>query len=158
MTVPETGVPVMLEPEEAKVAPRTDYEGKFSLQYSTAAMLVHGRVGLTTYTVAALADPDVLALAARSATRRGASRRYPRRSPAATGSGRGRSHARGRVGAPTGSAENPLSEAQVRQKFRDNAALADGGVASVESAISRSRGERPRRAMARSSLAPRVAA
>ena len=44
-------------------APRTDYEGKFSLQYSTAAMLVHGRVGLATYTPDALADERVLGLA-----------------------------------------------------------------------------------------------
>ena len=50
MTVPEAGVSLVLEPAAAKVAPRTDYEGKFSLQYSTAAMLVHGHVGLTTYT------------------------------------------------------------------------------------------------------------
>ena len=29
-----------------KAAPRSEYEAKFSLQYSTAAMLVHGRVGV----------------------------------------------------------------------------------------------------------------
>ncbi|CAN5193227.1 hypothetical protein BH18ACT12_BH18ACT12_17110 [soil metagenome] len=61
--VPEAGVSLVLEPAASKVAPRTDYEGKFSLQYSTAAMLVHGRVGLATYTPEALADPLVLYLA-----------------------------------------------------------------------------------------------
>ena len=63
VTVPETLVPVILEPEDAKLQPRTTYEGKFSLQYSTAAMLVHGRVDLTTYTDDVLHDPHVLELA-----------------------------------------------------------------------------------------------
>src|SRR4029450_8145934 len=62
VTIPEAGVSLVLEPADRKIAPRTDYEGKFSLQYSTAAMLVHGRVGLTTYTPEALADARVLHL------------------------------------------------------------------------------------------------
>ena len=36
VTVPAAGVSLVLEPADAKVAPRSDYEGKFSLQYSTA--------------------------------------------------------------------------------------------------------------------------
>jgi 2-methylcitrate dehydratase PrpD len=63
VTVPEAGVSLVLEPAESKVAPRSDYEGKFSLQFSTAAMLVHGRVGLTTYTPQVLTDARVLELA-----------------------------------------------------------------------------------------------
>ena len=43
VTVPEAAVALVLEPAAAKLAPRSDYEGKFSLQYSTAALLVHGR-------------------------------------------------------------------------------------------------------------------
>ena len=65
MTIPEAGVSLVLEPANAKTAPRTDYEGKFSLQYSTAAMLVHGRVGVQTYTEESLADPETLELAKR---------------------------------------------------------------------------------------------
>ena len=65
VTIPEAGVSLVLEPANAKTAPRTEYEGKFSLQYSTAAMLVHGRVGVQTYTEEALADPATLELAKR---------------------------------------------------------------------------------------------
>jgi len=63
VTIPEEGVSLVLEPAELKIAPRSDYEGKFSLQFSTAAMLVHGRVGVTTYTPEALSDTRVLELA-----------------------------------------------------------------------------------------------
>ncbi|MER3411991.1 MAG: hypothetical protein C4305_06655, partial [Thermoleophilia bacterium] len=65
VTVPAQGVSLVLEPAEQKVAPRSEYEGKFSLQYSTAAMIVNGRVGLATYSEEAIADPRVLALARR---------------------------------------------------------------------------------------------
>ena len=134
--VPEAGVSLVLEPADAKVAPRSDYEGKFSLQYSTAAMLVHGRVGLTTYTAEALADPEVLGLArkVRYETKEYAS--YPAAFPGGT-----RIRLRdGRtleadmpyqLGAP----ENPMSEAQVREKFRDNAALAGGGFGLEEAVL-----------------------
>ena len=46
VTIPAAGVSLVLEPAERKIAPRTVYEAKFSLQYSTAAMLVHGSAGL----------------------------------------------------------------------------------------------------------------
>jgi 2-methylcitrate dehydratase PrpD len=136
VTVPEAGVSLVLEPAEAKVAPRTDYEGKFSLQYSTAAMLVHGRVGLTTYTSDALGDARVLELArkVRYETKEYAS--YPAAFPGGT-----RIRLRdGRtleadmpyqLGAP----ENPMSNAQVRQKFRENAALAGGGFERFEETV-----------------------
>ena len=69
VTVPEAGVSLVLEPAELKIAPRSEYEGKFSLQYSTAAMLVHGRVGLTAYTAEAIARPAVLDAGAEGALR-----------------------------------------------------------------------------------------
>ena len=47
--VPPPAVPLVLEPSEHKRAPRTPYEAKFSLQYSLAAMLRYGTVGLDTY-------------------------------------------------------------------------------------------------------------
>jgi 2-methylcitrate dehydratase PrpD len=128
VTVPEAGVSLVLEPADAKVAPRTEYEGKFSLQFSTAAMLVHGRVGLSSYTADALADPQVLEL--------GRKVRYETRDyetyPAAFPGGVRIRLRDGReleadfphqLGAP----ENPMSGEQVREKFRENAALAGGG-------------------------------
>src|SRR5918992_1218156 len=65
VTVPAAGVDLVLEPTAAKVAPRTTYEAKFSLQYSAAAMLVHGRCSVTTYAEEAIRDPRVLELAGR---------------------------------------------------------------------------------------------
>jgi 2-methylcitrate dehydratase PrpD len=136
VTVPEAGVSLVLEPVEAKIAPRTDYEGKFSLQYSTAAMLVHGRVGLTTYTPEALADPQVLELArkVRYETKEYAS--YPAAFPGGT-------QIRLRDGRTVeadlpyqlGAPENPMSEAQVRAKFAENAALAGGGFERLEDTV-----------------------
>jgi 2-methylcitrate dehydratase PrpD len=61
--VPAAGVSLVLEPAESKVAPRSEYEGMFSLQYSTAAMLVRGRAGVADYTDEAIRDPAVLELA-----------------------------------------------------------------------------------------------
>ena len=136
VTVPEAGVSLVLEPAASKVAPRTDYEGKFSLQYSTAAMLVNGRVGLPTYTPGALADERVLALArkVRYETKEYAS--YPAAFP-------GGVRIRLRDGRTfeadfpyqLGAPENPMSEAQVREKFRENAALAGGGFDHLEETL-----------------------
>jgi 2-methylcitrate dehydratase PrpD len=134
--VPEAGVSLVLEPAASKVAPRTDYEGKFSLQYSTAAMLVHGRVGLTTYTTETLADTRVLELArkVRYETKEYAS--YPAAFP-------GGVRIRLRDGRTLdadlphqlGAPENPMSEEQVREKFRENAALAGGGFERLEETV-----------------------
>src|SRR5207253_5763793 len=65
VTIPEAGVSLVLEPAASKQAPRSEYEAKFSLQYSTAAMLVHGRVGVRSYSEEEIGDPRVLALAAK---------------------------------------------------------------------------------------------
>jgi 2-methylcitrate dehydratase PrpD len=133
VTVPEAGVSLVLEPAASKVAPRNDYEGKFSLQYSTAAMLVHGRVGLATYTPEALADPQVLDLArkVRYETKEYAS--YPAAFPGGVRillrDGRAlEADLPHQLGAPG----NPMSPQQVREKFRENAALAGSGFDRLE--------------------------
>jgi 2-methylcitrate dehydratase PrpD len=63
--VPAGEVPIVCEPREAKVRPRTPYDAQFSLAYSVAAALVHGRVGLDTYTTERITEERVLALASR---------------------------------------------------------------------------------------------
>ena len=136
VTVPEACVSLVLEPADSKVAPRTDYEGKFSLQFSTAAMLVHGRVGLATYTPDALADERVLGLARKV---RYETKEYPSY-PAAFPGGVRIALRDGRtleadfpyqLGAP----ENPMSAEQVRAKFRENAALAGGPYDDLEQMV-----------------------
>jgi 2-methylcitrate dehydratase PrpD len=127
VTIPEAGVSLVLEPAESKVSPRTEYEGKFSLQYSTAAMLVHGRVGLTSYTAEALADPRVRELARKVRYETKEYETYPAAFPGAVRivlqDGRVLdAEFPHQLGAP----ENPMSADQVREKFRENAALAGG--------------------------------
>jgi 2-methylcitrate dehydratase PrpD len=99
-------------------------------------MLVHGHVGLTTYTPEALADPGVLALAGkvRYETREYAS--YPAAFPGGVRitlrDGRAlEADFPHQLGAP----ENPMSAEQVRAKFRENAAFAGGGFDELEQTI-----------------------
>lgn len=125
VTVPAAGVSLVLEPAESKVAPRSEYEGKFSLQYSTAAMIVHGRVGTSTYTDEALADERVRELARRVRYETKQYDTYPAAFPGGvritTRDGRilEADHPH-QLGGP----ENPLSADEVIAKFRDNAAPA----------------------------------
>jgi 2-methylcitrate dehydratase PrpD len=124
VTVPAAGVSLVLEPAEVKVAPRTEYEGKFSLQYSTAAMIVHGRVGISTYSDEALNDPRVLELAPRVRYETEDYDTYPAAFPGGvrirTRDGRlhEADHAH-QLGAP----DNPMTEDDVRAKFLENARL-----------------------------------
>jgi 2-methylcitrate dehydratase PrpD len=125
VTVPEAGVSLVLEPVEAKLAPRTEYEGKFSLQYATASMLVRGHVGVADFTDEAIADPAVLAVARKV---RYETREYPTYPQAFPGGVRVRL-AGGEVleadfPHQQGGPENPLSADEVREKFRGNAGLA----------------------------------
>jgi 2-methylcitrate dehydratase PrpD len=124
VVVPPVAVPVVLEPSEQKVAPRSEYEAKFSLQYSVAAMLVHGDLDVTSYTAGAIADPEVLRLAARV--------RYEARDfPTYPGSFPGGARITTRDGRTLeaqldhqrGGAENPMSAEEVVRKFRTNALL-----------------------------------
>ena len=80
------GSSLVLEPAERKIAPRTVYEAKFSLQYSTAAMLVHGAAGLPAYSDEAIADQRVLDLARRVRYETKEYDTYPAAFPAACGS------------------------------------------------------------------------
>lgn len=125
VTVPAAGVDLVLEPAAAKVAPRTPYEAKFSLQYSAAAMLVHGRCGVTTYAEDAIRDPRVLELAGRV---RYEVKDYPTY-PAAFPGGVRITTRDGRtleadLPHQRGGPENPMTADEVREKYRENAELA----------------------------------
>ncbi len=131
VTVPEAAVALVLEPAADKARPRTDYEGKFSLPFSTAAMIVSGKVDIGTYTHASLSDPAVLELAGKVSY----SVRDYESWPAAFPGGVRITTVDGAVleadqphqlGAP----ENPMTADQVIEKFRVNASLAlDSGTA-----------------------------
>jgi 2-methylcitrate dehydratase PrpD len=127
VTVPEAAVALVLEPAAPKLAPRSDYEAKFSLQYSTAAMLVHGRVGVRTYTEEEIRDPAVLALAAKVRHETKEYATYPAAFPGGVRI-RLRDGRTLEADAPyqLGGPENPMDAAAVRAKFRENASLALG--------------------------------
>jgi 2-methylcitrate dehydratase PrpD len=138
VTLPEAGVALVTEPQVEKRAPRTDYEAKFSLQYSTAAMLVHGQVGVKTYTTEAIADPKVLAVAAKVRYEVKPYPTYPGSFPGGVvitlKDGR---TLNAELDYQKGGPENPLSAEEVIEKWRGNAALslADAEIEKLERTI-----------------------
>ncbi len=113
------------EPLADKQKPLSSYGAKFSLPYSIAIMLVHGRAGLEEFTDAAILDAEVLRLAAKVRYELDATIDYPR-------------HFSGHVKVylddgtlleenqlhPRGGFEDPLPPADIEEKFRANAKLA----------------------------------
>jgi 2-methylcitrate dehydratase PrpD len=138
VTVPSAGVSLVLEPAASKLAPRSDYEGKFSLQYSTASMLARGHVGVADYTPEAIADPAVLAIARKV---RYETKEYPTYPQAFPGGVRitltDGSVLEADFPHQQGGPENPLSDDEVVAKYRGNATLAlpDSAVDALERAI-----------------------
>lgn len=57
---------MLAQPEAQKQSPRTAIDAKFSIPFTTATALVHGRVDLDSFSDAALTEPAVLSVAARS--------------------------------------------------------------------------------------------
>jgi 2-methylcitrate dehydratase PrpD len=117
-------LPIMCEPREVKLVPETDYHAKFSFQYSLAAALYFGRLGVEAFTDEAIRNQDILALARRV---------FNEVDPKAPD----QSRFKGWVIVETksgkkferivennwGSESNPLSPDDVHKKFRENASL-----------------------------------
>jgi len=133
-----TGAPIVCTPPEDKVTPRTPYDAKFSLPYCLAYRLVHGRLDVTSFMPDAVTDGDVLALTPRVDHE---VRQYSP-SPDSFGGGVRITTRDGRtleaeLRYQRGGTENPLTEADVREKFRTNAglALAAADVDGLEQAV-----------------------
>lgn len=113
------------EPLADKQRPVSSYGAKFSLPYSIAVMLVHGRAGLEQFTDETISDPAVLRLAAKVRYVLDPTIDYPRHF-----SGHVKvTMADGRVfeenqAHPRGGLEDPLPPAEIVEKFRANARLA----------------------------------
>jgi 2-methylcitrate dehydratase PrpD len=125
VSIPDPGIPLVLEPRETKIRPRTSYDAKFSLQYSVAAMFVHGSVGVKAYTSEAIRDERVLAVAARVRHEPRIFKTYPAAFPGAvrirTLGGEVREV---EIPYQRGGPQNPLRAEEVVAKFRANASLA----------------------------------
>lgn len=124
----EAGVSLVLEPIEAKHRPRSEYDAKFSLPYSLAALLTRGDVDVTSYIGDAIAEERVLELAGKVSYE---VKDYPTFPQAIPGGVRIRT-TDGRVleadlDYQRGGPENPMSPAEVTTKFRTNAELALSG-------------------------------
>jgi len=61
--VPSGMIPLVCEPAEVKVTPRTVYDGRFSLPFTVAAMLADGKVNVTTFSEDKIKDQKILGLA-----------------------------------------------------------------------------------------------
>lgn len=125
-------MPIVCEPAEPRRAPRTPYEAKFALPYSTALMLLDGRITLDSYDRETGARPDATALASRVTHRE-----HPWQGPDAEAPGRIRvrtTDGRELAAEIPGGYRPPPSTEEVLVKFHANA----GG----ESALSRELGER----------------
>lgn len=128
---------VVCEPRAKKVAPQNDWQGRASLQYSVAEALVTGRLDGTSYRGDAETRAAVRALAAKV--------EYEADQTARPGQFKGWVIVETRDGRQLeqvepynrGSAERPLGEADIRKKFRDNAAaiFASARLADIETAV-----------------------
>lgn len=138
VSVPAPWVPIVLEPADDKKRPRTDYEGKFSLQYAISSMLVRGHVRVTDFTPEAIADEAVLAVAAKVRHEPKEFATYPESFPGSARIVLANGDVLEReLPHQKGGPENPISSQDVKDKYRGNAALVldDEQIAALEEAI-----------------------
>jgi 2-methylcitrate dehydratase PrpD len=125
VSIADPDIPLVLEPLDQKIAPRTPYEAKFSLPFSIAALLVHGSLGLDSYLPPALVDEDVRSLARRVSYEHREFRTHPATYPGAVRlelvDGTTLEVA---LDHPPGSAMAPLGREAIVRKFTENAAMA----------------------------------
>ena len=98
--------------------PRTGLEGKFSMQYAVAAALVDGRVGLDSFTDAAVLRPQVQRFFPAVTTSDAPGELLPRWAELDITLHDGR-RLRRRIDSLRGSAQQPLSALELRAKLRD---------------------------------------
>jgi 2-methylcitrate dehydratase PrpD len=126
-------VPIVCEPTGEKLAPMSDAHGRVSLQYTLAEARARGELGTRAYSDESRRDPNILALARRV---------HYHVDPSFPGPGRfkgsvtvtlqdGRSFTEVEE-YNRGSAENPMSDADLRAKFDENASAFLSSAARVE--------------------------
>lgn len=124
--VPPECMPVVCEPREAKIHPRSAYHMKFSLPYGVAMLAVLGEIGVDDFNDAVLADGRIASLAERvfcHADEGMSPERFPARVTLLTRDGRRLERL---VAAQRGGPGNPMSPDEHRAKFLANATPAVG--------------------------------
>lgn len=119
----DVAIGLVLEPAERKARPATPYDAKFSLPYCIGALLVRGELGVDAFTTEAIGDERALEIAAK------VSYEVAEFDGGNDLSGGVRARVAGRdfearVLQPRGGPANPLSDEELRAKFRRNASLA----------------------------------
>ena len=115
-------IDLVLDPIEVKRKPRSEYDAKFSLPYCLASIFVRGKCGVDDFGENAVADPAVLALADKVSFTQDDTQDFPRFFPGVVevrledGNSyvEEEKHQRG-------CAENPFTDQDVFEKFKDNA-------------------------------------
>ncbi|OAB55502.1 2-methylcitrate dehydratase [Phormidium willei BDU 130791] len=136
--VPAEVVNVVCEPEANKKRPANSYDAQFSVPYLVAAGFRRGRFTLAELEPDALADPAILALAERVSYRVDPDSPFPRAYSGelvvTLAGGETRRH---REQINRGAAERPLTNAEIVEKYRANAAraLSDSAAARCEAAL-----------------------
>lgn len=125
LRVPPAFVPILCEPFADKIRPASAYAARFSLPYAVAVILKLGRAGIDEFSAERIADPDLIALMARTRYVADASLPFPQTFPGwvkiRLKDGR---ELEQRMDASRGSRELPMSEAEIYEKFAANAARA----------------------------------
>jgi len=123
--IPAETIPVVAEPAANKLKPASDYDAKFSTQFIVAACFRRGRFGLAELEPDVLADPEILALAAKVQCAADPDADFPRVYPGSlvVGMKDGTEYIHHeRVN--RGAAERALTETEIVDKFMANAARA----------------------------------
>jgi 2-methylcitrate dehydratase PrpD len=122
--VPQEVVKTVCEPVATKQRPQNSYDAQFSIPYIVATALVHGGFGLQHLEDAALADPEVLALARNVHYEVDPQSPFPKYYSGEvivmTRDGRELRH---REEMNRGASDRPITNADVEKKFMENAAL-----------------------------------
>jgi len=125
-----------------ELAPRTPYQAKFSIAYCVAAALLDGRVGLDQFFLERLRDPAIAALLERTrvVVAEDLTAKYPAAWPTrVTLTLSNGATLTGASDYPRGNPENPVSTAQLEDKFRSlvtprfGAATAERAIEAVQS-------------------------
>ena len=119
---PQGAVAMVCEPWAKKIAPETGYDGRFSLAYVVAVMLVKGRAGIDAYTDELVQDPAIRAVMARTTYRVDPAvlfKDMPGRVTVTLTDGTTLRH---EIPAVRGNAANPIGADELLRKFDENTA------------------------------------
>lgn len=116
----EPGLSLVTQPLNRKKAPASSHEARFSLPFVVAWSLVHGTLGVESFTDEALSDVRVLDLAARTSTAEDPLSDYPLHNPADLRLTAGDKEYAIRVDFHPGCPEAPFSISDVTAKFARN--------------------------------------